>query len=98
MPGSIWIGWLLVVLAFVAFGLRTVNYAWYCIVLTPIVVLGFTSGPLNLPVLAARVAWTTVGVLLAVIATTVLWSRTGVAKGSIIRPVGSLRPELAAAL
>jgi uncharacterized membrane protein YccC len=75
VPHTIWLGWVLAVLAFVAFGLRTVNYAWYCVVLTPIVVLGFAGQPLDHRVLAARVAWTTAGVLLAVAARELLWAR-----------------------
>ena len=75
MPHTIWIGWIFLLLAFVSFGLRSVNYAWYCVALTPIVVLGFAGGPLDYRILAARVTWTAAGVMLAVIARNVLWTR-----------------------
>ena len=58
-----------------SFGLRSVNYAWYCVALTPIVVLGFAGGPLDYRILAARVTWTAAGVALAMIARNVLWTR-----------------------
>ncbi|MFT3853370.1 MAG: FUSC family protein [Ilumatobacteraceae bacterium] len=54
-PSTLWVGWIFFVLAFVAFGLRTVNYAWYCVAMTPIVVVGFAGAELNREVLAARV-------------------------------------------
>ncbi len=44
LPAALWPGWLFLAPAFVAFGLRTVNYAWYCVALTPIVVLGRPGG------------------------------------------------------
>jgi hypothetical protein len=75
VPHGLWLGWLFLALAFVAFGLRTVNYAWYCVLLTPIVVLGFGGAPLDLQVLLARVAWTAAGVALAVLARHALWHR-----------------------
>jgi hypothetical protein len=74
-PHGVWLGWLFLALAFVAFGLRTVNYAWYCVLLTPIVVLGFADTPLDVQVLVARVAWTAAGVVLAAVARHVLWNR-----------------------
>jgi hypothetical protein len=73
VPGVVWIGWPFLALAFVAFGLRTVNYAWYCVALTPLVVLGFVQSELDVQVLAARVTWTALGVGLAVVARHVLW-------------------------
>ena len=76
LPGTMWAGWILMALVFVSFGLRTVNYAWYCVVLTPIVVIGFAGGPLDVRVLAARVPWTAAGVLLAVLAGRILWTRS----------------------
>jgi Fusaric acid resistance protein-like len=75
LPHGLWLGWLFLALAFLAFGLRTVNYAWYCVLLTPIVVLGFTAAPLDVQVLLARVAWTAGGVELAVLARHLLWHR-----------------------
>jgi hypothetical protein len=75
LPHELWIGWLFLALAFVAFGLRTVNYAWYCVLLTPIVVLGFGQTQLDTQVLLARVTWTIAGVVLAVAARHVLWHR-----------------------
>ena len=75
VPHGLWLGWLFLALAFVAFGLRTVNYAWYCVLLTPIVVLGFGDGPLDVQVLLARVAWTAAGVALAVLARHLIWQR-----------------------
>jgi hypothetical protein len=75
VPHGLWLGWLFLALAFVAFGLRTVNYAWYCVLLTPIVVLGFGDAPLDVQVLLARVAWTAAGVALAVLARHTLWHR-----------------------
>jgi hypothetical protein len=75
MPSMVWIGWLFLLLTFVCFGLRSVNYAWYCIVLTPIVVFGLAGGPLAIDILAARVAWTIAGVVLAAVVRTVLWNR-----------------------
>ena len=75
VPHGLWLGWLFLALAFVAFGLRTVNYAWYCVLLTPIVVRGFGDAPLDIQVLLARVAWTAAGVALAVLARHVLWHR-----------------------
>jgi uncharacterized membrane protein YccC len=74
MPHGLWIGWLFLALAFVAFGLRTVNYAWYCALLTPIVVLGFADARLDTEVLAARVTWTLVGVVIAAVVRHVLWN------------------------
>lgn len=74
LPHGLWIGWLFLALAFFAFGLRTVNYAWYCVLLTPIVVLGFAqSARLDVEVLLARVTWTLAGVVLAVVARHLLW-------------------------
>ncbi len=75
MPHGLWIGWVFLALAFVAFGLRTVNYSWYCVLLTPIVVLGFADLTLDGQVLLARITWTAAGVLVAVVARHVLWSR-----------------------
>jgi hypothetical protein len=72
----VWIGWVLVALAFVGFGLRNVNYSWYCIGLTPIVVLGFSGHDLEPQVLVARLVWTLAGTLLALAAWTVLWPAT----------------------
>ncbi len=86
LPHGIWIGWIFLPLAFVCFGLRSVNYAWYCVVLTPIVVLGFAGGPLDPQVLAARVTWTVIGVALAVLARTALWSRTGADSAVSVKP------------
>jgi uncharacterized membrane protein YccC len=64
-PAHLWLGWLGLGLALVAFTLRPVNYAWYCVFLTPVVVLGL--GPLDPDpgVLAARLVWTAAGVALA---------------------------------
>jgi hypothetical protein len=76
VPGVVWIGWPFLALAFVAFGLRTVNYAWYCVALTPLVVLGFAASQLDVQVLLARVTWTALGVALAVVARHVLWPET----------------------
>ncbi len=76
MPHGLWIGWVFLALAFVAFGLRTVNYSWYCVLLTPIIVLGFADLTLDGQVLLARITWTAAGVLVAVVASHVLWSRT----------------------
>jgi hypothetical protein len=75
VPHGLWLGWLFLALAFAAFGLRTVNYAWYCVLLTPIVVLGFGDAPLDPQVLLARVAWTAGGVALAVLVRHLLWNR-----------------------
>ena len=68
LPHTIWIGWAFLLLLFLAFGLRTVNHTWYCVLLTPVVVLGFAGTPLDPEMLAARVAWTAAGVLLAAVA------------------------------
>jgi hypothetical protein len=87
VPGVMWIGWLFLALAFVAFGLRTVNYSWYCVTLTPLVVLGFVQSQLNVQILAARVTWTALGVALAVVARHLLWPD----------PVSAAAPVLAAA-
>ena len=73
-PSTVWIGWVFLVLAFVAFGLRTVNYAWYCVLLTPMIVIGFSQLPLDGQLLLARATWTVGGVLLAVIARHLLWN------------------------
>jgi hypothetical protein len=74
-PAAVWVGWIFLILAFASFRLRTVNYAWSCVLLTPIVVLGFAGAPLDPQVLAARVAWTVAGVVLAAVASGVLWQR-----------------------
>lgn len=72
-PPAVWLGWIFLVLAFVGFGLRTVNYAWYCVAITPVIVVGFAGTELNREVLAARVVWTTVGVAAALAARFALW-------------------------
>lgn len=64
-PSGHWLGWGLVPLVFVAFGLRSVNYAWYCVAVTPVIVVGFTGTELEPDVLAARVIWTALGVAIA---------------------------------
>lgn len=73
VPHGLWLGWLFLVLAFVAFGLRTVNYAWYCVGLTPIIVLGFAGTDLSTELLVARIVWTAVGVGVAFLARVLLW-------------------------
>jgi len=72
-PAHLWLGWLALALALVAFTLRPVNYAWYCVFLTPVVVLGL--GPLDPDpgVLAARLVWTAAGVALALALRLVAW-------------------------
>ena len=73
LPTDLWFGWLVLALAFVCFGIRSVNYGWYCVVLTPIVVLGFSPIVADNAVLEARLGWTAAGIVLALAVRFAMW-------------------------
>lgn len=73
LPDGVWIGWLFLLLVVVAMGARSLNYAWYCVAVTPVIVIGFGPVSTDLTVLGARVLWTAIGAALAVAVRLVLW-------------------------
>ncbi|QXC61177.1 FUSC family protein [Aquihabitans sp. G128] len=77
VPAGLWVGWMFLVLAFVCFGIRPVNYGWYCVFLTPIIVIGFGPVVHDYAVLEARLGWTIAGSLLALLVRFALWPAAG---------------------
>jgi len=77
VPAGFWVGWLFLVLAFLCFGIRPVNYGWYCVFLTPIIVMGFGPVTHDYAVLEARLGWTVAGSLLALAIRFALWPTHG---------------------
>lgn len=77
VPSGLWVGWLFLVLAFLCFGIRPVNYGWYCVFLTPIIVMGFGPVTHDYAVLEARLGWTVAGSLLALALRFALWPAHG---------------------